>query len=109
MIESAWLQVGRIAFLWTVFIVAVAIYADPREGVGDGIVTVGGAVGFVLWGVWTFGALNIQTLDGGSEFTYTHPEIAILGVALALLPGYLALTGPLELVGRATRGDLDEF
>lgn len=101
MLESAWLFVGRIAFLWTVLTVIAAVYVNPADRSGDSLATVGGVVGFILWGVWTFGTLNIEVVGGGVTYRFAHPELAILGIALALVPGYIALTGPIELIGRA--------
>jgi len=101
MLASAWLFVGAVAFLWTVVAVTGGVVAGAQAGRGDGIATVGGVVGFVLWGVWTFGALNVEVVtDSGSTVTMTHPELAIVGVMMALVPGYIALTGPIELVSR---------
>jgi hypothetical protein len=39
--------------------------------------------------------------ESGSEVTVTHPSLALVGIALALVPGYIALTGPIELIRRA--------
>lgn len=109
MLESAWLFVGRIAFAWSVLVVLAAVYFDPADSAGDGLVMIGGVVGFVVWGVWTFGTLEIIVVDGGSELAFTHPELTILGVAMALVPGYFALTGPIDLISRARRPDTDEL
>lgn len=109
MLESAWLFVGRIAFAWTVLTVIAAVYVDPVDDTGDGLATIGGVVGFILWGVWTFGALDVSVVDGSSTITFTHPELAILGVALSLVPGYIALTGPIELINRARDPRTDEI
>lgn len=109
MLESAWLFVGRIAFAWTVLTVIGAVYVDPVDDTGDGLATIGGVVGFILWGVWTFGALDVSVVVGSSTITFTHPELAILGVALSLVPGYIALTGPIELINRAREPRTDEI
>lgn len=101
MLESAWLFIGAIAFAWTVLAVIAAAYLDSTNARADGVVSNAGVIGFILWGVWTFGALNIEVVDEGSTVTFTHPELAIAGVAMALIAGYLALTGPIELIGRA--------
>jgi hypothetical protein len=60
-----------------------------------------GIVGFVLWGVWTFGTLNIEVANGTTVYTFTHPELTLLGIVMALVPGYIALTGPIDLIYRA--------
>lgn len=105
MLESAWLFVGRAAFAWTILTVAAAIYVDGTDETGDALAMVGGSVGVVLWGVWTYASLGIEVVDAGSTVTFEHPELAILGVALALVPGYIALTGPIELVDRYRDAD----
>lgn len=106
MLESAWLFVGRIAFLWTVLTVVAAVYVDSMDSSGDALATVAGVVGFILWGVWTFGTLNITVVGESVTYRFAHPELAILGVALALVPGYIALTGPIELLRRARDPDM---
>lgn len=109
MLESAWLFVGRIAFLWTLVTLAGAIYVDGSDKTGDALATVGGSVGVVLWGVWTYASLGIEVVDGGTTVTFEQPTLVILGVAMALVPAYIALTGPIELVDRyrqATPEDL---
>lgn len=109
MLETAWLFVGRIAMVWTVLTLAAAVYIDPVDDTGDGLAIIGGVVGFVLWGVWTFGTFEVEVVDGGTTVTFTQPELAILGVVLALVPGYIALTGPIELINRARQPSTDEI
>lgn len=101
MLVGAWLFVGLVSFVWTVLTVVGAVYVRKDDTTGDALATVAGVVGFICWGVWTFGALNIELVEGSSTYTFTHPELAILGVTMALVPGYIALTGPIELVARA--------
>lgn len=109
MLESAWLFVGRIAFAWTVLTVAAAAYVNTADNNGDALATIGGVVGFVLWGVWTYGALDVSVVGDSVTYTFVHPELAILGVAMALVPGYIALTGPFELVSRFRDGQMDDL
>lgn len=109
MILSAWLFVGTIAFAWTIVTLAAAAYADPRDSQGDGLAIIAGTIGFVLWGVWTYGTLDISVVSNGSELTFTHPSLTILGVAMALIPGYIALTGPIDLINRARDPRTDEI
>jgi hypothetical protein len=109
MLDAAWLYVGRIAFAWSVLTVVAAVYVNPGDKTGDDLATVAGVVGFVLWGVWTFGALNIEVVQGTNTVSFSQPELAILGVAMALVPGYIALTGPIELIDRYREPSADEL
>jgi hypothetical protein len=99
MLQGAWLFIGFAALLMTLGTLAIAAVSTP-QGAGDALTMVGGTVGFLLWAMWAVGALSVTTYSGGSEFTNSHPELAVLGVALAMVPGYLALTGPIDLIGR---------
>lgn len=109
MILSAWLFIGTIAFLWTLVTLLGAVYFDSRDPDGDGLSIISGTIGFVLWGVWTYGTLEISVVSGGSELTFTHPSLTILGVAMALIPGYIALTGPIDLINRAREPRTDDI
>lgn len=100
MLESAWLFVGGVAFVWTLLTVIGAVVAAGRGETGDALATVAGVVGFVLWGVWSFGSLNIIVVGEVVTYHYAQPELALVGIVLALVPGYIALTGPIELISR---------
>lgn len=92
MLESAWLFTGALAVLATVG----AVLAPD-----DGLAIVGGTAGFLAWGVWTFGTLEIVAVGDSSTFTFTHPSLTMLGIAMALVPAYIALTGPVSIISRA--------
>lgn len=96
MLESAWLFIGAVAILTTG---AAVVTPD------DGVAIVAGAMGFVSWGVWTFGSLNVRVIGDSVTYTFSMPSVTLLGIALALIPGYIAITGPVEIVGRARRGE----
>lgn len=106
----SWLFLGFVAFTWTLVLVAIAAVSTPDT---DGLATYGGIVGFVLWLVWSFGALEhtIVKASGGSmlEQTQTHPELALVGLLMSTIPGFIALTGPFDLVRRWRTGDIDEL
>lgn len=109
MLESGWLFLGRIAFVWTLLALLGAVYLDDRDETADGLIIVAGAVGVVLWGVWTFGALNIEVVDGGVAYEFTHPELAIVSVVMGVISGYLALTGPFDIILRARDAELRDL
>lgn len=99
MLQTAWIFVGIVALIATV---AAVVTED------NGIAIVAGALGFVCWLVVAYGALNIQVpTDSGVE-TFSVPELTFLSVAIACVPGFIALTGPVELVSRAKDGRIDE-
>lgn len=95
MLESAWLFVGGLAVLATVGTLLVQ---------DDGLAIVAGVAGAVTWGVWTYGTLDIVVVGDSVTYTFTMPALTLLGVMFALVPSYVALTGPVELVGRARNG-----
>jgi hypothetical protein len=99
MLTDAWVFIGVVALVAT----SAAVITDD-----DGIAIVGGVVGFVSWGVWSFGALDLTKVAGGGTETFTMTGVAYLGIMLALLPAYIALTGPVEIVSRARNGDIDK-
>lgn len=106
MLESMWLFIGRVAFVWTLLVVGGAVYLDARD---DGLAIVGGIIGFVMWGVWTFGTLNVEVVDAGVVYEFSSPAATLLGIALALVPGYIALTGPIEIIDRAADTRLEDI
>jgi len=96
MLESGWLFVGGVAVLAT----AAAVLTTD-----DGVAIVAGVAGALSWGIWSFGTLNVEVVDGaGGTITFTSPALTLLGVAFALLPLFVALTGPVALVDRARGG-----
>jgi hypothetical protein len=103
MIASVYLWLGTAAFVWTVMALVAAVATDA-----NGLVTLSGVIGFVLWGVWSFAGLDIVVYSGGSSFDVASPELTLVGVVLAIPCGYLALTGPIETVSRAARGRLED-
>lgn len=100
MLLSAWLFIGVLALLAS----GVAIATED-----NGIAMVAGTLGFVLWGLWAFGALNVEVVDNGSTLTFELVEVAIVGFAMAMIPGYIALTGPIELISRHRDPDVRDI
>jgi len=103
MLESAWLFVGTVAVLSTGAAVLAPVLS-PSDG--DVLAIVLGVAGFVSWGVWTYGTLNIVVVGESVTYSFAQPSLTLLGVMLALVPGYVALTGPVEVVSRARDGDM---
>lgn len=100
MLESAWLFVGAVAILAT----GLALYTTD-----NGVAMMMGTLGFITWGVWTFGSLDVRVVGDSVTYSFTMPAVTLLGIVLALVPGFIALTGPLDLVTRARSPDVDEI
>ena len=99
MIVTAWIFVGVVAVLAT----GMALLTQD-----NGLAIMMGVLGFVSWGVWTFGSLNLQVVESTTIYQFSQPSVTMLGLALALVPGYIALTGPVEIVQRARRTRQEE-
>jgi len=103
MLQAAWLFVGLVALLSTGVAASTRTQAARLFPNSDGIAIFAGIIGFLSWGFWAFGCLNIEiATNDGTLVTYQLPELAYLGVALALIPGYIALTGPANIITRST-------
>lgn len=101
MLLEAWLFVGFVAVLAT-----GAALVTPD----DGMAIVAGVAGLIAWGVWTFGTVEVhRPIQGNPELTFSEPALTLLGIALALVPAWIALTGPVELVSRYRDGRLEEI
>lgn len=100
MIWVAWLFIGVVAILTT----GATLATDD-----DGAAILLGIAGFASWGMVAYGSFDVTMLSGGSEFSYTMPAVTIFAVGLSLIPLYIALTGPIDLVTRATDPTLDEM
>lgn len=102
MLESAWLFIGVLGAISS----GITLMAQRDE---DGLAMVFGTIGFVSWAIWSYGALTVEVADGGTVFQFAMPSLTFFGIAMALLPGYIALTGPIELIERHKSGDLEDL
>lgn len=96
MLQSAWLFIGGLAVLTS----AAAMLTQD-----DGQAIVVGVLGFISWGVFAYGSLDVRVVGDSVTYSFGEPAITVLAVAFSLLPAYVALTGPTELVGRARDAD----
>lgn len=99
MLQSAFLFVGVVALLMS----GVAILT-PDEG----IAIVSGVVGFIAWGLIAYGSFDIRVVGDSTVYSFTQPSVALFGIMMALIPGYIALTGPINIIQRAKDTQLDE-
>lgn len=98
MLESAWLFVGFVALLASGLALATS---DDAVGI------VAGTIGLLSWVLWAYGSLNVESADGSGAFSM--PALTLLGLAFAIVPAYIALTGPVEVVGRARNAGTDDL
>lgn len=98
MLVTAWLAIGAIGLASTSAAGYFALRMTPEE---DATVIAAGTLGFLAWGVWSYGAFNIHyPIDGSPSLAFTEPTVALVGLGCAVLSGFLALTGPIEAIGR---------
>jgi hypothetical protein len=101
MLESAWLFIGLIATITT----GVAVGTTD-----DGVAIVAGIAGFMSWGFWTYGTLNVEIVtETGTVVSQSLPAVTYFGVMMALIPGFIALTGPTEIINRARKPSTEEL
>ena len=91
MIMQAWLFIGVVAALAT----GAALWSADNA-----VAIMTGVLGFIAWGMWAYGALNLEVVRDATVYSYSQPEVAFMGVALALVPGFIAINGPVEMIQR---------
>lgn len=99
--QTIWLFIGSLATLVTIGTILAAL-------VDDALMIVGGGLGFFLWGVWTYGSLNVEQTTRCCVVRWSEPAVTLLGVMLALVPLWFALTGGPELIKKFRNPDTDE-
>lgn len=99
MLLTAWLVVVAIAVLATLGAVTTT---------DDGVAIVAGITGFITFGIAAFGAFDLTVIDGGTTTQIQEPTIAILMLALSILPGLIALTGPVQIISRVRETRMEE-
>lgn len=101
MLESGWLFTGVVAILATGVALSTQTETVAKSGQSDGIAIMSGIAGFVSWGVWSFGTLDVTVVGDSVTYSFSLPSLTMLGVMLALVPGYIALTGPADIIARS--------
>lgn len=91
MLLATWLFIGVVALLAT----GVALATTDNA-----VAIISGLLGMFGWGMWSFGALNLQVVRDSTTYQFGEPMLTIFGVALALVPGFIALNGPIEIIER---------
>jgi hypothetical protein len=100
MIASSWLFIGVVAFLITILTVLVP---------DDGWAIVLGIAGFLSWAFFAYGALEVTVIRNAVTYQYSLPVVTFFGVIMSLIPGYVALTGPANVITEYRKGDPDEL
>lgn len=98
MIASAWLFLGLVATLLTAGVVLV-----PDEGWA----IVLGVAGFVTWAMVAYGAFDVTVIRDTTHH-YQMPVVALFAVMMACIPGYIALTGPANLMDTFRSADASD-
>lgn len=98
MLESAWLFLGAMAFIWTVLNV---LASSIVSGESYDLVIIAATAGTIMWGVWVFGTLSgVEVASEATVYNFRMAPVALVGVVMALPNVYLALVGPIEIVDR---------
>jgi hypothetical protein len=72
----------------------------------DDLVIVTGLIGTFSLALATFGLFNVEIVSNGAVVAAgEYPPVALFTLALALTSFWPALTGPVELIGSATKED----
>lgn len=100
MISTVWLFIGAIATLVT----AGTIHTSD-----DGWAIVLGIAGFLTWGLFAYGALEVTIVRNAVTYQYSMPIVTLFGLIMSLIPGYIALTGPADAIRNYRSGDPDEL
>lgn len=101
MLESAWLFIGFIALVSTGVAVTTKTQGAALFPNDDAVAIYSGLVGLVAWGIWTYGTLNVEVVSNGNTLAFSMPSVTFFGLAMATIPGFIALTGPVNLARRA--------
>jgi hypothetical protein len=103
MLESAWLFIGFVALCSTAVALSTKTEVAGLYGSDNGIAIFAGIVGFLSWGVWTYGTFNLQVVTDSGVEVFNMPSLTYFGIAMALIPAYIALTGPAETISSRYR------
>lgn len=95
MIANAYILLGVVAFAVTGLVVGGGRNGALTPEMG----AVGSAVSLVLWGVFIQASFDVITYSGGTQFSHSYPELAMLGViggALSFLTLFRAALATIE-------------
>jgi len=101
MLQSAWIMIMVVALVSTGVALLTKTQAASLFANDDGIAIYSGIVGFIAWGYAAYGTLEGVQVVGDAVSTFQMPSVTYFCIMLALIPGYIALTGPAEMIRRA--------
>lgn len=90
MLESAWLLIAAAGIAVT----ALALLSDD-----EAVAMVLGAVGVIAWLMVAYGALDVRVVGDSVTYTFQMPAVTIFAVAMALIPAFVLIAGPPNLLG----------
>lgn len=103
MLESTYLFIGATALVATAFAVSTQTQAAAwYDQYADPIAMVGGLLGFFSWAMLAYGSLNVEVVGDAVTYSFSMPAVTFWCLGMAIPPLYVALTGPFEVVKRAT-------
>lgn len=105
MLQSAWLFVGFVALCATAVAVSTKTRAASLYGNDDGVAIFSGIAGVISWGIWTYGTLEVTVVGDAVTYTFSMPSLTFFGLMMAVIPAFIALTGPAEIVSRYRNAD----
>lgn len=94
MLESAWLLMAIVALT----VSGLALLTDD-----DALAVVLGAVGVVAWGMVAYGSLDVRVVGDSVTYTFSMPAVTIFAVICSLVPGFVLVAGPPNLLGSRVR------
>jgi len=100
MLLAVWLFIGVIGIGSTTIALSTQSEGARLWPNDDAVAIISGVVGFISWGLWTYGTLNIEVAGDSTVYTFSTPAVTYFGIALALVPAYIALTGPVNIINR---------
>lgn len=109
MLLSAWLFIGVVAVLATGLAVSTKSIGSRLWPNSDGVAIMSGVVGFIAWGIWTYGTFQLEVARDATIYQFTNPALAFFGIMMALVPGYIALTGPVDIINSARNPDMEDL
>lgn len=107
MIESAWLFLGRMAFVWTLVVLVGTVYVSREDD--DTPLILGSIIGVVFWGIWAFGALQVETTSSGVVMEFSSPPLLVVGIAMMIVNGYVAIEGSMSAISRWNDAEPEDF